>query len=157
GILLCKLIGAVDGPLLATWLEADGSPYFSVRSLVRSSSAGRSINFGLFFSECPPHAVFRRPDPLRGRRHTSEGVKRNSNQHHDPRLFGNSIHRIECAILIIEPEPGYRHENASQQQITRRRPSCSRAMRRGGSRRTSPSCPTYCARIEPYCGLPVSA
>jgi hypothetical protein len=64
-------------------------------------------------------------------------------------LFGNSIHRIECAILIIEPEPGYRHENASQQQITRRRPSCSRAIRRSGSRRISPSCRSFCASRKP--------
>jgi len=59
GILLCKLIGAT-APLLVTWLEADGSPYFSMRSLARSSSAGRSINFGLFVSECPPFAASRR-------------------------------------------------------------------------------------------------
>jgi hypothetical protein len=41
-------------------LEADGSAYFSLGSLVRLSSAGRSLNFAFFVSEClfpPPWSV----------------------------------------------------------------------------------------------------
>ena len=60
-----SLLVRSKAPLLATWLEADGSPYFSMRSLVRSSSAGRSINFGLSVSECLPFAASRRPGPSR--------------------------------------------------------------------------------------------
>ena len=54
GTLLCKLTSAVHGPATCYVVEADGSPYFSVRSLVPSSSAGPSINFGLFVNDCFP-------------------------------------------------------------------------------------------------------
>jgi len=48
--------------------------------------------------------------------HTSEGVKRYSDQHHDPGLRGNRADRI--AIHIIEPDPAHRYEDARPQQKT---------------------------------------
>jgi hypothetical protein len=46
--------------------------------------------------------------------HASKGVKRYSDQHHDPGLRGNSADRI--AIHIIEPHPAHRYEDARPQQ-----------------------------------------
>jgi hypothetical protein len=51
-----------------------------------------------------------------GGRHASEGVKRYSNQHHDPGLRGNRSHRI--AIHIIEPGSAHRCGEARPQQKT---------------------------------------
>src|SRR6516164_11695902 len=59
-ILLCKLIGAVDGP--ATCYVVGGGwiailLYALIGAVVVS---GRSINFRLFVSKCPPFAASRR-------------------------------------------------------------------------------------------------
>jgi hypothetical protein len=51
-----------------------------------------------------------------GGRHASEGVKRDSDRHHDPGFRGNSVHRM--AIRIIEPDPAHRYEDARPQQKT---------------------------------------